>query len=193
MFKFLQNTFITVLLLCAIIFLAQLIDIRLNTHKNSNKNDIVFIGHSNIQYALNDSLISEKLNTKCINYGTGGQSLFWTVISARKHKLQGINNFIISLDEVTYVTRKASAMVYFNHLAISATRIGINNHASGDSNNVSPKFTCKINAVVKGPFAGYGVNSHTKPGRHPAFFHRSTSDEYFILDISINKQGFEYA
>ena len=103
MFKFLQNTFIIILLISATLLLPHFIDININK-KKSNNNDIVFIGHSNIQYALNDSLISEKLNVKCKNYGVGGQSLFWTITSAKKHKSQGINNYIISLDEISYTS-----------------------------------------------------------------------------------------
>lgn len=102
--KFFKNIIIMIVLIFTILFLSYIIDIKLNTQTNLEITDVVFIGNSNIQHALNDSLISEKLNTKCINYGAGGQSLFWTVTSAKKHKLQGVNNFIISLDEVTYTT-----------------------------------------------------------------------------------------
>ena len=104
MIKFFKNIMIMIVLLCTTCLSSYLIDVKLNTNKISDITDIVFIGHSNIQHSLNDSLISKKLNAKCTNYGAGGQSLFWTVISAKKHKLQGVNNFIISLDEVTYTT-----------------------------------------------------------------------------------------
>ena len=104
MHKFFKNIIIMIVLIFTTLLISYIIDIKLNTQTKSDITDIVFIGNSNIQHALNDSLISEKLKTKCINYGAGGQSLFWTVTSAKKHKLQGINNFIISLDEVTYTT-----------------------------------------------------------------------------------------
>ena len=104
MFKFLQNTFIIFILISSSLFIGHFIDLNINTKNVSHNSDIVFIGHSNLQYALNDSLISKKLNSKCRNYGSGGQSLFWTIISAKKHKSQGINNFIISLDEVSYTS-----------------------------------------------------------------------------------------
>ena len=76
--KFFKNIIIMIVLIFTILLLSYIIDIKLNTKTNLEITDVVFIGNSNIQHALNDSLISEKLNTKCINYGAGGQSLFWT-------------------------------------------------------------------------------------------------------------------
>ena len=104
MFKFLQNIYIIFFLIFASVFILRFIDLSISTKNISHNSDIVFIGHSNIEYALNDSIISKKLNTKCRNYGTAGQSLFWTIISAKKHKSQGINNYIISLDEISYTS-----------------------------------------------------------------------------------------
>ena len=73
-------------------------------NKNVSKEKVVMIGHSHIEYGLNDSLLSEKLGVEFANFGRGGQSLFWSVISAKKHKVQGVENFIILLSNNSYTT-----------------------------------------------------------------------------------------
>lgn len=73
-------------------------------NKNVSKPKVAMIGHSHIEYALNDSLLTEKLGVEFANFGRGGQSLFWSVISAKKHKVQGVKNFIILVTNNSYTT-----------------------------------------------------------------------------------------
>lgn len=182
MIKFLKNSLIIVLLLCATILLFELIDIKLNTQKNSTNNDIAFIGHSNIQTALNDSLISGKLNTKCRNYGTGGQSLFWTVISAKKLKSQGVNNFIISLDEVTYSTggKTYNPSSGFKHMRYFKSFLNLNDWFTIINNDL--KFGIKSLFVL--PKLTLNFRGYYSKGKRPFFDDLTKNNRKTVIDVS---------
>jgi len=104
--RFIKNIIQTLVLitfsyLCLLFFL-RFIENEYN--KNVSKPKVAMIGHSHIEFALNDSLVTEKLGVEFANFGRGGQSLFWSIISAKKHKVQGVKNFIILVSNNSYTT-----------------------------------------------------------------------------------------
>jgi len=103
MCKFVGKIFEVVLSVFVVLVLVSIIECKVNEF-GDNEVGYVFLGNSHIEHALNDSLISHKTGIKAINYGAGGQSLFWTVACAKKLKRQGVKRFVINYDEISFTT-----------------------------------------------------------------------------------------
>lgn len=95
------------ILLVIIIFLIRLffrhIEMKIN-YNIAPENSVAVIGHSHPQTSVNDSYISEKISKNVKTYGVSGQSMFWTIVGARKLKHQGTKHFIIELTNSSYFT-----------------------------------------------------------------------------------------
>lgn len=78
--------------------------IELSTNEDIKKSEIAIIGHSHVEFSVNDSLLSKRLGLNFVNYGRGGQSLFWSLISAKKLRHQGVKDFVILLTNNSYTT-----------------------------------------------------------------------------------------
>ena len=78
--KFIQKIFVFFSILIIPYLLLQIIFgfIELNINRNqSEKLSVAIIGNSHSEFAINDEILSEKLNMKYSNYSDGGQSMFW--------------------------------------------------------------------------------------------------------------------
>lgn len=105
--KFLIKLFNFFAILIVPYILIQVIFGIISTNINYNiseSNSIAIIGNSQPQCAINDEILSDKLNRKCTNYSDGGQSMFWTLVGAKKLKHQGIKHFIIEISSSTFKT-----------------------------------------------------------------------------------------
>lgn len=105
--KFLTKTVnvlsLTLITVCFLYSVFYLIEKKINK-QNIESNKLAIIGHSHPKHAINDSIISDKLAIKTKNYGVNGQAMFWSIMGARKLKIQGYNFFIIELTNNTYTT-----------------------------------------------------------------------------------------
>ena len=103
--KFIQKIFVFFSILIIPYLLLQIIFgfIELNINRNqSEKLSVAIIGNSHSEFAINDQILSEKLNMKYSNYSDGGQSMFWALAGAKKLKHQGVKTFIIEISNTTY-------------------------------------------------------------------------------------------
>ncbi|MDA9160917.1 hypothetical protein N9O13_00795 [Crocinitomicaceae bacterium] len=103
--KFIQKIFVFFSILIIPYLLLQIIFgfIELNINRNqSEKFSVAIIGNSHSEFAINDQILSEKLNMKYSNYSDGGQSMFWALAGAKKLKHQGVKTFIIEISNTTY-------------------------------------------------------------------------------------------
>ena len=105
--KFLIKLFIFFAILIVPYILIQVIFGIISTNINhdiSESTSIAIIGNSHSECAINDEILSDKLNRKYTNYSDGGQSMFWTLVGAKKLKHQGVKTFIIEVSNTTYQT-----------------------------------------------------------------------------------------
>ncbi|MDX1462989.1 MAG: hypothetical protein R3359_08030 [Marinirhabdus sp.] len=65
---------------------------------------LAIVGNSHAKTALHDSIISARTPFQVKNYGVNGQSMFWTVIAARKLYHQGVRNFVFELNNGSYTS-----------------------------------------------------------------------------------------
>jgi hypothetical protein len=105
--RFISKIIIFLTLLVVVIFSMNLffrcIEMKMN-YNIAPKGSVAVIGHSHVQTSVNDSLLSQKISKNVKNYGVSGQSMFWTIIGARKLKHQGTKHFIIELSNSSYFT-----------------------------------------------------------------------------------------
>jgi hypothetical protein len=105
--SFLSNAVYFVLgflmLVITVFFFSYILERKINRNI-LNEHSVSIIGHSHPKTSVNDSLLSQLLNKDVSNYGQNGQSMFWSIIGARKLKHQGSKTFIIELTNSTYTT-----------------------------------------------------------------------------------------
>lgn len=94
---------LTLISVCFLYGVFYLIEKKIN-NQNNGFNKLAIIGHSHPKHAINDSIISNKIAIESKNYGVNGQAMFWSIMGARKLKLQGFNFFIIELTNNIYTT-----------------------------------------------------------------------------------------
>lgn len=85
-----------------VFFLLRSIELDLNKKRDSQS--IAIVGHSHAHVGMDDELLERYLKVPIDNYGVGGQSMFWSVIGARKLQYQGVRSFIIELTNNSYTT-----------------------------------------------------------------------------------------
>lgn len=83
-------------------FIFRSIEKKINS--NIDENSLAIIGHSQPATSINDSLINTLTSLKVTNHGSGGQSMFWSIVGGRKLKYQGTRYFIIALTNSSYTT-----------------------------------------------------------------------------------------
>lgn len=82
--------------------------VRVSEHSISNNlysgTLFTIVGNSHPQSGINDSILSQKLNVKVLNRSLDGQSMFWSIVGARKLIKQGADIVVIDITNNTYTS-----------------------------------------------------------------------------------------
>jgi hypothetical protein len=62
------------------------------------------IGHSHPAVGLDPKKLTNDLNEKVLNHARPGQSMFWSIIGAKKLSYQGCKLFFIEITNSTYTS-----------------------------------------------------------------------------------------